>query len=141
MATNFEFYKDEILKINDTHDHVAVENGKPISCNGIHCSHCELSKHPSCMDCRMKFIEWLYAEHIDPPKLTNRERAFCESVQTGWIVNYNGTKYWTDIEPIGSRFHADSHIAVMKNFGLDFNCVEEHKCLSIEDMLKLEVEE
>lgn len=147
MATNFEFYKDQILKINNTHDHVAVENGKPISCNGIHCSQCELSEHPTGMDCQMKLIEWLYAEHIEAPKLTKRERAFCESVQTGWIARDGKYLYWHIVQPIkdGDAFvfpHSEDGVPmVIKTKGITFDVIKNKEMMAVEDLLKLDVME
>ena len=147
MATNFEFYKDEILKINDTYNHVAVENGKPISCNVMHC------KHTSCMDCQMKFIEWLYAEHIEAPKLTKRERAFCEALQTGWIArDFDDYLYIFDSIPhkVGEEKRWDIHfddegdwhdLPTQINSLFTFIEWEDEKPWAVEDLLKLEVKE
>lgn len=149
MATNFEFYKDEILKINDTYDHVAVENGKPISCNAMYCPRCELREHPAGMDCQMKLIEWLYEEHIEPPKLTKRERAFCEAVQTGWIARDCDMElcYFKN-EPIllkGVWSSEDGLYVSFKELNLQDSFMfirdTDADCWAVEDLLKLEVME
>lgn len=84
MATNFEFYKDEILKIAE--DTVCTpilrQDGKITGCGTTPCDFCAFQG----INCRLAQFEWLYAEHIKKPKLTKRERGFCEIVQMGYIA-------------------------------------------------------
>ena len=73
--TNFEKWKDEILKI--THDgyEVAVKDGVPKPCVGI-CDQCEFERESPCI---VNFVDWLLAEYQEPaPKLTRREWEFLE---------------------------------------------------------------
>lgn len=146
-VTNFEFYKDVILKINDTYDRVAVKNGKPVSCNGTDCSQCELSEHPTGMDCQMKLIEWLYAEHIEQPKLTKRERAFCEAVQMGWIArDCEMHLFWFNKRPrLEDGFWYTTVDNYIRLYGLenDFGFIKDIDAepMEVADLLKLEVEE
>ena len=78
MATNFEFYKDEISEITREGQRLAIVEGKLRGCIGVDCDDCYFG-----YGCMQKTFEWLYAEHIEQPNLTKRERAFCEAVQTG----------------------------------------------------------
>ena len=76
--TNFEKWKDEILRLGrDGQDGIACLNGKPIPCVTIDdCCNCDFNKD----SCDGKFLLWLYEEYTEPkPKLTKRERAFCEA--------------------------------------------------------------
>ena len=73
--TNFEKWKDEILKIKHEDYEVAVKDGVPKPCVGI-CDQCEFERESPCI---AKFVEWLLSEYEEPaPKLTRREREFLE---------------------------------------------------------------
>ena len=76
--TNFEKWKDEILKITHDDYEVAVKDGVPKPCEGI-CNQCEFEGGRPCI---AKFVDWLLAEYQEPvPKLTKREREFLESFE------------------------------------------------------------
>ena len=73
--TNFEKWKDEILKIKHEDYEVAVKDGVPKPCVGI-CNQCEFEGERPCI---ANFVDWLLAEYQEPaPKLTRREREFLE---------------------------------------------------------------
>lgn len=147
MATNFEFYKDQILEIAKRGS-LAVCNDKPVSCGEIQCTGCLFKRDEyGCAQGRELF-EWLYAEHIEQPKLTKRERAFCEAVQTGWIArDKNGSLFWYGTMP-GTKGNmiwvcCDPCSYQMFNMGSLFKFIvwEDEKPWAVEDLLKLEVEE
>lgn len=143
MATNFEYYKDKILNefIKEYKMHcfvraMGIATGVEfhVRCEGGPCS-----------DCEKIVFEWLYAEHIEAPKLTKRERAFCEAVQTGWIARDedNGLYWYANIPEKNNEVwggHTYSKISHMK---LDFAFIEweDEKPWAVEDLLKLEVME
>lgn len=146
MATNFEFYKDEILKIVKKRTGFGVVNGEVKSCDEIGCTEqCIFheGKHFCLLDSR---IEWLYAEHIEKPKLTKRERAFCEAVQTGWIARDEGYLYWHIVKPIkdGAAFifpnSEDSAPMVIKTKGLAFDVIKNKEMMAVADLLEMEVQ-
>lgn len=108
MATNFEFYKDEIIqrlkeKKFETCDFMEIfalvlnEDAKTLcdeKCGGRRCA-----------DCYIEFFEILKQEHIEQPKLTKRERAFCEAVQTGWIARDSDmTLCYFERKPVLERY-------------------------------------
>lgn len=146
--TNFEFYKDEIFRcLGEENYGVAIINNKPERCEA-RCRSCiRQNIVGECVD--KLLFEWLYAEHIEKPKLTKRERAFCEAVQTGWIARnsseklfwYKGEpykhqyKYWTCVD-VGFRMGMD-----MFDLPFDFIKWEDEKPWAVEDLLKLEVQE
>jgi hypothetical protein len=89
MATNFEFYKDEIIK--------RLKEGKFTTCSLMEVFSLVVNEDAktlcnkkcagrSCAECYIELFEILIQEHVEQPKLTKRERAFCEAVQTGWIA-------------------------------------------------------
>ena len=57
--TNFEKYKNEILKLSTQGDAEipAIVNGKPASCDNTRCEDCELGD-----DCTRDFFKWLYED-------------------------------------------------------------------------------
>ena len=143
MATNFEFYKDEIQKCL-SENNIAIKNNKPVKCVGD-CNSCiRDSGIGICMD--KPLFEWHYAEHIEPPKLTKRERAFCEAVQTGWLVRAGEYLYWHKVKPVEEESGSflfphtgDSFPMTIKTEGLAFDLIKNKEMLSVEDLLKLEV--
>ena len=130
--TNFEKWKDEILKIKRDGYEVAVKDGVPKPCVGI-CNQCEFEGGSPCI---AKFVDWLLAEYQEPaPKLTKREREFLEcflntskrtisrDLTAGLLgFGYNGN--WCD------RLKEDT-----------FQFIKKGECWTFEDLLKLEVEE
>ena len=83
--TNFEKYKEKILELAEHNEDFALTNDIIVSCDDTLCEDCML--HKSGNYCKIARIEWLYEEYIPPkPKLTKRERAFCEAVEKGWLA-------------------------------------------------------
>ena len=128
--TNFEKWKDEILKI--THDgyEVAVKDGAPKPCVGI-CDQCEFERESPC---RAKFVEWLLSEYEKPaPKLTRREREFLECFTHPAykeIFRNNYGLYVTACEP-GNGLSISNDM---------FPFIKLDEVWTLEDLLKLEVE-
>lgn len=62
--TNFERYKDEILKILEVSDHeiAAVKNGIPVLCEDIECSDCDIRDKSGNGACAPNLIKWLYED-------------------------------------------------------------------------------
>lgn len=145
MATNFEFFKDEILEIVKKRKDFAVINGEVKSCDEIGCTEqCIFNdgKYFCLLDSR---IEWLYAEHVEQPKLTKRERAFCEAVHTGWIArDFDDRLFWHEFEPTKTHYEwlvNRGRVVNLNPFQLfDFVKREDEKPWAVEDLLKLEVQ-
>ena len=141
MATNFEFYKDEILKVSRDNMIIALtKNGEIQGCNQTDCCNCAFGE----WDCRLRRFEWLYEEHIEAPKLTKRERAFCEAVQKGWIARDEcGDIFWCKGEPKkrnGIWSNGDDVCIDFTDLHLFlFIKWEDKKPWAVEDLLKLEV--
>lgn len=64
--TNFEKYKDEILRIVSTGDRVAfnIETKTICACEGTVCTICEFDKTQN--TCNASYTQWLYKEYISP---------------------------------------------------------------------------
>lgn len=141
--TNFEKYKDEILPLAKNNWGFAFRMNKITACKLSECENCIFTG--SCIANRIK---WLYEEYQEPaPKLTKAERGFCEIVETGYIARdlvNNSISYYS------AKPYIDSHnyfwnspytsIELSPEY-FSFIKWEDKKPWSIEDLLKLEVEE
>lgn len=147
MATNFEFYKDAILGyVEEYASFPAFVNGKLVTCVSGDCQQC-IFRSPNCF---AKRVEWLYAEHIEPPKLTKRERALCEYLSDGYIArNEDGEMWWYPRAPIKTKGDygcweavALLHLQIRSDKApLNFIQWEDEKPWAVEELLKLEVRE
>lgn len=158
-VTNYEYFKDELINLfsdyNSQQSGIAVVDGRPVSCIGADCSECELS---GCAphDCLSKRKAWLNAEHIEKPKLTKKERQFCELVETGWIArDKDGKSYYATQKPYksesslynpgewvvpgGHNYTKLRDICGYKTFS--FITWDDKEPWSVEELLKLEVED
>ena len=144
--TNFEFWKDEILRIcRKNKSHPAIVNGKPVSCNQIQCNECDFNN----VNCFSHSIEWLYKEHVEKLNLTKRERAFCELIEKGWVGrDPDGSLHWYESKPEKFRERWVLNIGIssilnLKILNLDFEFIkwEDSEPWAISDLLKLEVME
>lgn len=83
---NGEFYKDKLEYIDEMEKSVAIKNNKPELCQAIGCIECV--RYTGNIDCSdLAFVKWYNSEYIPPkPKLTKRQRAFCECIGFGWFV-------------------------------------------------------
>ena len=129
--TNFEKWKDEILKIKHEDYEVAVKDGVPKPCVGI-CNQCEFEGERPCI---ANFVDWLLAEYQEPaPKLTRREREFLECFKHPAykeIFRNDYGLYVTTCEP-GNGLSISNDMFPFINSG---------EVWTLEDLLKLEVEE
>lgn len=154
MATNFEFYKDEILKITSTGDGIALLDGKLVECQVCPCVDCDFMDKTNNGSCNIGLYEWLYAEHIEQPKLTKRERAFCEAVQKGMIARdgngrlgwFNGQIKRAEEDDGGGEWLLETSAGEYSDitpFGLLFEFIrwEDEKPWKVEALLELEVVE
>ena len=153
MATNFEFYIDaliETLKAKDQ-ENCSGRTAQVTLCMEETDAYTCCKK--SCANCWADILETLKQEHIEQPKLTKRERAFCEAVQTGWLArDYSGNLAWRDNKPEKVQETHDKYWlgngsivvwvhALFKEDGFGFIQWKDEKPWSIEELLKLEVME
>lgn len=157
--TNFEKYKDDILELSKKTNRIAVANGKPMTCYNTKCSKCLFYRGDK-LYCKSVegLLEWLYEEYKEPaPKLTAKERAFCEIIGGGyrdihplitekahWLVrcNKSNTMILSSVKPCrnGGCWHIEGGECLSFSTD-DFSFIKfEDEPWSIEDLLKLEVE-
>lgn len=145
--TNFEKYKDEILEISRTQA-IAINKRRnaPEKCSNSVCSECLLHEGRSCN--QKAIFQWLYSEYQEPaPKLTKAERGFCEIVKTGYIARDAVKKclvYYSE-EPEkdlnGYYWYSPYDSVELPLEPFSFITWEDEKPWSIEELLKLEVED
>lgn len=139
--TNFEKYKDEILKISkETKVAVDKTRNTPTKCLNISCEKCLL--YPQCDE--EAFVKWLYAEHQEPaPKLTAEEYAFCKIATNGYIArNERGSLHIYSEKPVQniSGWRALNWKELNRDY-FQFITWESGKAWGINELLELEVEE
>ena len=157
--TNYEYYKEELIELFSQRtaeaSGIAVVDGAPTACKRTYCGMCDLYELPesSCNDnCMSARKAWLNAEHIEKPKLTKKERMFCELVETGWISRdkYGALHYRTgDNKPNKKNDHWLGMVNCFCNYlsnwpiDLDFFFItwNDKEPWSVEELLKLEVME
>ena len=147
--TNYEYWKGIIQAIWDKKDRVGV-NGKevPCGCNRINCDDCIVNNNG--YNCQETVFKWLMAEHVDKPKLTKKERQFCELIEVGYIARDSNEqifhfknkpikrcKYWK--EETNEYSTTNLRILLGSNDYFDFIKWEDKEPWSIEDLLKLDV--
>lgn len=149
MATNFEYYKDKILNefIKEYKMHCFARAMEIATGVEFHV----LCESGPCGVCGKKVFEWLYAEHTEQPKLTKRERGLCEYFGNGYIAkDENGMVCWYPDKPEKTRGDEDGcwilngvgYWKIMRDkTPFNFIAWEDEKPWSVEDLLKLEVEE
>lgn len=148
MATNFEFYRDDLSNVLAQREgRCVVMEVDDIMKRGFH----RFCKGSDCGECWRELFKYLAEEHIEQPKLTKRERAFCEAAQTGWIArDIGGGIRWFSCEPIkderkkmwstsGRSCFSSGILQMWVEF--DFIHWKDEKPWAVEDLLKLEVQE
>lgn len=142
--TNFEKYKDEIIKIfYEKGTPIAREKntGRIVCCDDISCVQCQFTLG----NCVVNMFEWMLKEYQEPvPKLTKAEKGFCEILDDGYIARdkngdlylYNNPPYVTETD-----WRECGHCTKLCSNFFPFITWESNKAWSIEDLLKLEVED
>ena len=146
--TNYEYWKNTIQAIWDKGNHVGLtEEEVPCSCRSIRCENCIICGGNNCQEIAFK---WLMAEHVDKPKLTRKERQFCELVETGYIArDFNGSVYYYNNRPDkkGALWYSipkdSTNLKRILFSNNHFKFIEwsDKEPWAIEDLLKLRVEE
>ena len=153
--TNFEYYKDEIKKIAEANNIIAVRDGEIVGCTAIHCNDCKFKNiNDSSSSCISRMLLWLYEEHKETPKLTAKEYAYISFLEKGYMLRSKGV-FGEDIRVYCDKPNADITFAdrsiswygnelkalINANVGLfDFIKIDDEP-YSIEEMLTWEHEE
>lgn len=153
--TNFEYYKDDILDVIKRGYNACItkmDNVRPCVCTN--CNDCIFTTAGN--SCSRQLLTYLYEEHIEKPKLTKKERMFCEVVETGWIARdkpgmlyiYHRRKPSKDLAGSGVYWYNSIKGMTMSSadqidwVGTDifkFITWDDEEPWAVEDLLKLEV--
>lgn len=123
--------------------HEKKNTGRLVYCGGISCACCQFF-HGNCVP---NMFEWLFEEYQEPaPKLTKAEKGFCEVIKDGYIArDKNGDLYLYNNPPYVAESEWRSvgygRYARLCSKFFSFITWESNKAWSIEDLLKLEVED
>ena len=144
--TNFEKYKDAILEITKHGHGFGLVNNKITDCYDTGCNKCEFDGA-----CNLHRFNWLYSEYREPIKLTKREWYFLTLVGNGYIARDGDEDLmWYEEKPYRDYNHEkqfwDTKGEYNEFYGLNLNqmfpfITWESEPWSVEDLLKLEVEE
>lgn len=153
--TNFEYYKDEIKKIAEASNKIAVRDGKIVACAAIRCNSCKFkSTDDSISSCESRMLLWLCEEHKETLRLTAKEYAYLSFLEEGYIVRSKDTfgedirvycnkpKLGRDFADGSAKWYGSELKALINaNVGLfDFIKIDDEP-YSIEEMLTWEHEE
>lgn len=143
--TNFKFYKDELIAIAGDGSEVAFVKGKPVKCDSIDCCQCDFKS----FRCGVDLIKWLYAEHVEMPKINKKTKEFFDLIETGWVArDIDDTLYiyTADNKPEkGNNIWITSSVMMSLNnnilpfLTLDFIKWEDDEPWSVENIRNLEV--
>lgn len=149
---NFEKFEKEIMRIVREGHNIAIQNGFPVRCENISCVKCDC--YGTGEQCRDKRREWMESEYKERPKLTKKERKFLELLEGKdiWMVrNKIGTLYIYTIRPVKGcdDWSASGYACTVRYYGIfdvleiEFKFIqwEDEEPWSVEELLKLEVEE
>lgn len=152
--TNLEKYMNKIINIcnqDSTEVAVAMDIGTGVlrRCSEVGCERCKFSSRFNGNGrCEVNLVRWLFSEYQEPaPKLTKAERGFCEIVKTGYIARDAIKKclvYYSE-EPEkdlnGYYWYSPYDSVELPLEPFSFITWGDEKPWSIEELLKLEVEE
>lgn len=141
--TNYEKYKDEILKYGPSR--FGLKNGNIVACCDITCSDCCFSVNPSCDS---SILDWLFEECREKPVLTKQEHMICELLEDGYLTkikNKFGTNlYYSKIKLLDEKktinfLSEDGPFAVITSFcdliGAGFDFIEPNSYYAVKDLL------
>lgn len=143
--TNFEKYREEILKITQNGDHFGVPKKAqvPMVCTSMSCVDCLFGGY-----CQPKKIGWLYEEAVElAPTLSVKERGFCEIIKSGYIARDRDESLWVfnespyERDGIWTCEDEDAYLINITREAFKFIDYKSRKVWSIEELLQLEVEE
>lgn len=88
--TNFEYYKDEIKRIAEAGNTIAVRDGKILACPAVRCNDCKFKNtNDSFIPCGSRMLLWLYEEHKETLKLTAKEYSYLSFLEEGYMVRWS----------------------------------------------------
>lgn len=139
MKTNFEHYKDEILKITNFSSGGLAINKKDralVPCEAIECEDCifdcvRTNPHQRLFNCKYRLLEWASAPCV--PLITKLEHDFLKNYTDGYkyIYRKNNNLYLAMLPP-----GTDNNIIFgISGLNVNFNNIQENECYVINELI------
>lgn len=150
---NIEKYAVRILGNSINREMIGLKNNKPIACDELDCDECELCRQGCCYrrserEYASYMRSWAATEYVERPKLTQKERKFCELAEGGWIArDSSGDVCWYLTKPskgnkVWYRWCNSVNLTKLNsNLKFSFITWTDEEPWAVEDLLKLEVME
>lgn len=139
MKTNFEHYKDEILKItNFSSSGFAIDKKDRTltPCEATECEDClfdciRTDPHQMIFNCRYRALEWASAPYV--PLITKLEHDFLKNYTSGYKYIYRKDSYlYLAKLPLGTD---DNIIFGISALNINFNNIKENECYVIDELI------
>lgn len=139
MKTNFEHYKDEILKItNFSSSGFAIDKKDRTltPCEAIECDNylfdcVRTNPHQMLFNCKYRALEWASAPYV--PLITKLEHDFLKNYTQGYKYIYHKDSYlYLAKLPLGAD---DNIIFGISALNVNFNNIKENECYVIDELI------
>lgn len=139
MQTNFEHYKDEILKITNFSGGglAMLKSDRTLApCDTIKCEDCifdcvRTNPHQRLFNCKYRLLEWASAPYV--PLITKLEHDFLKNYTDGYkyIYRKNNNLYLAMLPP-----GTDNNIIFgISGLNVNFNNIQENECYVINELI------
>lgn len=139
MQTNFEHYKDEILKITNFGGGglAMLKSDRTLTpCDTIKCEDCmfdciRTNPHQMLFNCKYRILEWASAPFV--PLITKLEHDFLKNYTDGYkyIYRKNNNLYLAMLPP-----ETDNNIIFgISGLNVNFSNIKENECYAINDLI------
>lgn len=139
MKTNFEHYKDEILKITNFSSSDFALNKKDrtlVPCEAIECEDClfdciRTDPRQMIFNCRYRALEWASAPYV--PLITKLEHDFLKNYTSGYkyIYRKDNNLYLAMLPP-----ETDNNIIFgISGLNVNFSNIKENECYVINELI------
>lgn len=140
METNFEHYKDEILKITNFSSCglAMLKSDRTLTpCDTIKCEDCmfdcvRTNSHQMLFNCKYRILEWASAPYV--PFITKLEYDFLKNYISGYKYIYRKNSYiYLAKLPLGST---DGNVIFeLSDLNINFNNIKENECYVIDELI------
>lgn len=139
METNFEHYKNEILKITNFSSSgfaLSKKDRTLTPCEVIECEDClfdstRTNPHQMLFNCKYRVLEWASAPYV--PLITKLEHDFLKNYTQGYKYIYRKDSYlYLAKLPLGTD---DNIIFGISALNVNFNNIKENECYVIDELI------
>ena len=140
METNFEHYKNEILKITNFSNSgfaLSKKDRTLTPCETIECEDClfdsiRTNPHQTLFNCKYRVLEWASAPYV--PLITKLEYNFLKNYTSGYKYIYRKNSYiYLAKFPLGAT---DGNVIFeLSGLNVNFNNIKENECYVIDELI------